>query len=97
MVEQERECGGDGAVGEIAAQLAERAADDRLQGDLHTSLQRAPQGHQALAAAGRQQPQHSPMQHVAALHLLLEFSTEFCYKQNNIMVNISLSKYHFFV
>ena len=98
MVEQEREGGGDGAVGEVAAtQLAERAADDRLQGDLHAGLQRAAQSHHALAAAGRQQPQHSPMQHIAALHALFEFSTEFCYKQNNIMVNMSLSKYHFFV
>ena len=69
MVEQEGECGGDGTVGEIAAaQLAERAADDRLQRDLHAGLQRAAQSHHALAAAGRQQPHHRPVQHVAALH-----------------------------
>jgi len=72
MVEQERECCCDGAVGEVAAaQLAERAADDRLQGDLHTSPQRAPQGHQALAAAGREQPYHRTVQHVAAAFILL--------------------------
>ncbi len=72
MVEQEGECGGDGAVGEVAAaQLAERAADDRLQCDLHACFKRAAQDHQALAAAGRQQPQHRPVQHIAAAFILL--------------------------
>ena len=72
MVEQEGECGGDGTVGEIAAaQLAERAADDRLDGDFYACFKRAPKGHQALATAGRQQPQHCAVQHVAAGFLLL--------------------------
>lgn len=36
---------------ECFAQLAERAADDRLHGEFGPGLQRAAQGHQALAAA----------------------------------------------
>jgi len=52
IVEHERECCGDGAVGKVAAaQLAERAADDRLDGNFGPGLQRAAQSHQALAAA----------------------------------------------
>jgi len=42
IVEQEREGGGDGAVGKVAAaQLAECSADDRLHGEFGPGLQRA--------------------------------------------------------
>ena len=62
----------DGTVGKVAAaQLAERAADDRLDGNFGPGLQRAAQGHQALAAARRQQSHHRPVQHIAAALILL--------------------------
>jgi len=67
-----RECCGDGTVGKVAAaQLAERAADDRLDGEFGPGLERAAPRHQALAAAHRQQPHHRPVQHIAAALILL--------------------------